>query len=70
MTGCAQIVESRTNLLFLLRKDALARRRQGPRRLAHALYALLHGAGPIEKKFDDWYEALRPWPTCARAYGD
>jgi hypothetical protein len=58
-------IESRTNLLFSFEKMALRdglKGHAGATRFAHALYALLHGAGPIEKKFDDWCEALAGLP--------
>lgn len=58
-------IESRTNLLFSFEKMALrdaVKGRAGATRFAHALDALLHGAGPVEKRFDDWCAALARLP--------
>jgi hypothetical protein len=58
-------IESRTNLLFSFEKMALrdaVKGRGGGARFARALYALLHGGGPIEKRFDDWCGALAGLP--------
>ena len=58
-------IESRTNLLFSFEKMALrdaVKGRPGAARFAQALYALLHGEGSVEKRFDDWCEALAKLP--------
>ena len=58
-------IESRTNLLFSFEKMALrdaVKGRAGAARFARALYALLHGSGPLEQKFDDWCETLAKLP--------
>jgi hypothetical protein len=66
MARRAMRTESRTNLLFSFEKMALrddaVRGRPDAARFTQALYALLHGDGSVEKRFDDWCEALAKLP--------
>jgi hypothetical protein len=58
-------IESRTNLLFSFEKMALrdaVRPRAGSRLFASALYEFLHGAGPDERRFAQWCEAVAALP--------
>src|SRR5438067_5095503 len=58
-------VESRTNLLFSFEKMALrdaVRTPAGARLFATELYAFLYGHGSLQRRFNDWLEALRDLP--------
>jgi hypothetical protein len=61
-------IESRTNLLFSFEKMALRealRSPAGARLFAHELYALLHGRGSAQRRFEDWLQAVADLP-CSR----
>jgi hypothetical protein len=63
IAGRAVRIESRTNLLFSFEKMALrdaVRVPEGARSFAEGLYELLHGTGPLDRRFDRW---------CARVAG-
>jgi hypothetical protein len=58
-------IESRTNLLFSFEKMALRdalRTPAGARLFAHELYALLHGRGSPQRRFQDWVQAVADLP--------
>ena len=58
-------IESRTNLLFSFEKMALrdaVRTRAGARDFAEGLFALLHGRGPMETRFEAWIDAVGRLP--------
>src|ERR1044071_3127068 len=58
-------IESRTNLLFSFEKIALrdaVRPPEGARALAEGLYALLHGPGRMDRKFERWCETVAALP--------
>ena len=58
-------IESRTNLLFSFEKMALrdgVRSRKGAEAFGRGLYALLHGEGAIEERFDAWCRVLAGLP--------
>ena len=65
IANAAVRIESRTNLLFSFEKMALrdaVRSRAGARTFAEGLFALLHGRGTFEQRFDGWIEAVRRLP--------
>jgi integrase len=58
-------IESKTNLLFSFEKMALrdaVKTEKGARAFAEGLFALLHGAGKIERKFETWCATLAALP--------
>ena len=58
-------IESRTNLLFSFEKMALrdaVRPPRGARLFAEGLFALLHGRGPLQARFEAWIEAVGRLP--------
>ena len=58
-------IESRTNLLFSFEKMALrdaVKSERGARLFAEGLYALLHGTGSLETKFERWCATLAALP--------
>jgi hypothetical protein len=58
-------IESRTNLLFSFEKMALrdaVRQVGGARTMARGLYALLHGAGSAEERFEQWCDTVALLP--------
>ncbi len=58
-------IESRTNLLFSFEKMALrdaVKTTAGSRIFAEALFEFLHGPGGIERKFEQWCEAVSKLP--------
>jgi hypothetical protein len=58
-------IESRTNLLFSFEKMALrdaVRLPEGARAFAEGLYALLHGPGRMDRKFERWCETVAALP--------
>jgi len=58
-------IESRTNLLFSFEKMALrdaVKTPAGARMFAEGLFALLHGSGPLGRRFDDWCAAVAALP--------
>jgi hypothetical protein len=58
-------IESRTNLLFSFEKMALrdaVKSPEGAKLFATGLYAFLHGAGPMEKKFERWCDVVGELP--------
>jgi hypothetical protein len=61
----ASSIESRTNLLFSFEKMALrdaVRSTEGARAFAQGLFDLLHGAGPLEVRFESWIATLDSLP--------
>lgn len=58
-------IESRTNLLFSFEKMALrdaVKTTAGARIFAEALFEFLHGPGGIDRKFEQWCEAVSRLP--------
>ena len=58
-------IESRTNLLFSFEKIALrdaVRSRKGAKAFAEGLYAFLHGAGSMRKRFENWCKVIALLP--------
>jgi hypothetical protein len=58
-------IESRTNLLFSFEKMALRdalRPAAGARLFAHELHAFLYGRGSLQRRFDDWVQAITELP--------
>ena len=58
-------IESKTNLLFSFEKMALrdaVKSPAGAKAFAVALYDLLHGPGPLERRFSGWIEAIAHLP--------
>jgi hypothetical protein len=58
-------IESKTNLLFSFEKMALrdaVKTEKSARAFAEGLFALLHGAGKIERKFETWRATLAALP--------
>jgi hypothetical protein len=58
-------IESRTNLLFSFEKMAIrdaVHRPAGARTFAAALYEYLYGAGPDDKRFENWCAAIEALP--------
>jgi hypothetical protein len=58
-------IESRTNLLFSFEKMALrdaVRSPAGAREFATGLYALLHGGGTLERRFERWIDVVARLP--------
>src|SRR4051812_6565571 len=58
-------IESRTNLLFSFEKMALrdaVRSSQTAKAFSLALYDMLHGAGGLEERFDNWIASLDKLP--------
>lgn len=58
-------IESKTNLLFSFEKMALRdgiKTGNGAQIFAEGLFAFLHGAGQIERKFERWCESLASLP--------
>jgi hypothetical protein len=58
-------IESRTNLLFSFEKMALrdaVKSPAGAQAFAVALYDLLHGSDPLERRFSRWVEAIAHLP--------
>jgi len=58
-------IESRTNLLFSFEKMALrdaVKSPAGAKLFAEGLFQFLHGGGSIEKRFDQWIEAVGALP--------
>ena len=61
----ATSIESRTNLLFSFEKMALRdalRPPAGARAFAEGLFALLHGDGPLEARFEAWRDVVANLP--------
>jgi hypothetical protein len=61
----ATSIESRTNLLFSFEKMALRdalRPPAGARAFAEGLYALLHGDGPLDVRFEAWRDVVAALP--------
>jgi hypothetical protein len=61
----AVAIESRTNLLFSFEKMALrdaVKTPAGARKLAEGLWALLHGGGTDQERFENWVEAVASLP--------
>jgi hypothetical protein len=58
-------IESKTNLIFSYEKMALrdaVRSPAGARGFAEGLYEFLHGAGTLERRFEEWCEAVAALP--------
>ena len=58
-------IESRTNLLFSFEKMALrdaVRSPEGARLFAEGLHEFLHGAGPLQHRFEQWCEVVGTLP--------
>jgi hypothetical protein len=58
-------IESRSNLLFSFERMALrdaVKTPAGARLFATELYAFLYGHGPLQRRFNDWIEALADLP--------
>lgn len=58
-------IESRTNLLFSFEKMALrdaVKSKLGARAFAEGLYSVLHGAGPLPTRFEQWCQVLSTLP--------
>jgi hypothetical protein len=61
----ATSIESRTNLLFSFEKMALrdaVRTTDGARAFSRGLFALLHGDGPMDARFDAWRDVVAALP--------
>ena len=58
-------IESKTNLLFSFEKMALRdaiKTGEGARRFAEGLYNFVYGTGKLQKRFEDWVEAVAALP--------
>jgi hypothetical protein len=65
IAAAALRIESRTNLLFSFEKMALrdaVRSPAGAKAFVLALFDFLHGADPMEVRFDNWVEAVARLP--------